>query len=131
LQLGAGTSLPGIVAAKCGADAVLSDDCHSPQCLENTRRSADMNGLQTVEVLGIRWGKFDPDLLELEPVDIILGSDCFYDTKGRKIEFSTFFGTLHHPCNIPVQKKIYSNSIIFSSWTQNMANISWLHVYVL
>ncbi|XP_064619025.1 histone-arginine methyltransferase METTL23-like [Lineus longissimus] len=81
LELGAGTALPGIVAAKCGADVVLSDDCQSPQCLQNARRSADLNGLQNVKVLGIRWGQFDPDLLELDPIDIILGSDCFYDTK--------------------------------------------------
>ncbi|KAL5018664.1 hypothetical protein ScPMuIL_004386 [Solemya velum] len=81
LEIGAGTALPGIVAAKCGADVVLSDSALLPKCLENTKQSCLANGLMDIPVLGITWGDFNPDLLELGPVDIILGSDCFYDTK--------------------------------------------------
>ncbi|XP_064594412.1 histone-arginine methyltransferase METTL23-like isoform X3 [Liolophura sinensis] len=35
LELGAGTALPGVVAAKCGAQVTLSDNALSTQCLRN------------------------------------------------------------------------------------------------
>jgi len=31
--------------------------------------------------VGITWGQFTPNLFKLVKADIILGSDCFYDTK--------------------------------------------------
>lgn len=90
-QLGAGVSLPGIVAAKCGAEVLLSDSEELPQCLENCRRSCLMNALPHVPVLGITWGRMSPQLLSLPPVDVILGSDVFFDPKGR-VTFSGGFG---------------------------------------
>lgn len=33
-------------------------------------------------MIGITWGRFNEALLDLPSVDIILGSDCFYDSKG-------------------------------------------------
>lgn len=33
-------------------------------------------------MIGITWGRFNEALLNLPSVDIILGSDCFYDSKG-------------------------------------------------
>lgn len=91
LELGAGVSLPGIVAAKCGAEVLLSDSEELPQCLENCRRSCLMNALPHVPVLGITWGRMSPQLLSLPPVDVILGSDVFFDPKGR-VTFSGGFG---------------------------------------
>ena len=41
-----------------------------------------MNGQDSIKVVGISWGQFSPNLLRLPVDDIILGSDCFYDTKG-------------------------------------------------
>ena len=38
--------------------------------------------------MGITWGQFTPNLFKLPKVDIILGSDCFYDTKGTVIPLS-------------------------------------------
>ncbi|XP_041362862.1 methyltransferase-like protein 23 [Gigantopelta aegis] len=81
LELGAGTSLPGTVAAKCGAKVTLSDASRYPDCLQNCRKSCQMNGLADVNIVGLTWGEFTPTLLELPPLDIILGSDCFFDTK--------------------------------------------------
>ncbi|KAK2557115.1 Histone-arginine methyltransferase METTL23 [Acropora cervicornis] len=52
-----------------------------PQCLENCQRSCDVNGQKSIKVMGITWGQFTPNLFKLPKVDIILGSDCFYDTK--------------------------------------------------
>jgi len=82
LQLGAGVSLPGVVAARCGAEVILSDSADKPLCLQNCRRSCEANGLQDVAVLGLSWGEVSPDLLLLPKVDVILGSDVFYDPEG-------------------------------------------------
>lgn len=83
LQLGAGTALPGIVAAKCGAQVTLSDSASFAKCLRNCCHSCEVNGLEHVKVIGLTWGQFTLELMSLEPMDVILGSDCFYDKKGR------------------------------------------------
>ena len=75
------------MAAKCGAKVILSDDARLPKCLENCRRSCVANGLSDVEVVGITWGRFSPDIIKLPALDVILASDCFYDTKGRSCKF--------------------------------------------
>lgn len=72
-----------MVAARCGAKVVLSDRAESPSCLENCRRSCRANGVQEVLVLGLTWGDLSPDLLLLPDLDIILGSDVFYDPEGQ------------------------------------------------
>lgn len=82
-QLGAGVSLPGVVAAKCGAQVILSDSAELPLCLENCRRTCEVNELPNVLVVGITWGEVSPDLLRLPPLDIILGSDVFYEPEGE------------------------------------------------
>lgn len=84
-QLGAGVSLPGVVAAKCGAKVLLSDSAHLPPCLENCRRSCEANNLHDVVTLGLTWGEISPDLVLLPKVDIILGSDVFYEPEGDDI----------------------------------------------
>lgn len=81
-QLGAGVSLPGVVAARCGAQVILSDSAETPSCLENCRRSCDANGLPSVAVLGLTWGEVSPDLVLLPELDLILGSDVFYEPRG-------------------------------------------------
>jgi len=78
LELGCGTSLPGIIAAKLGAMVTLTD---LPACLKRAHESCRVNGLTDIPVLGITWGIFNAELLSIGPVDVILGSDCFYDTK--------------------------------------------------
>ncbi|KAG7504768.1 hypothetical protein JOB18_016546 [Solea senegalensis] len=79
LELGAGVSLPGVVAALCGAQVILSDNARIPLCLENCRRSCEVNGLSDVVVIGLTWGEISPDLVLLPKLDIILGSDVFYE----------------------------------------------------
>ncbi|XP_053309923.1 histone-arginine methyltransferase METTL23 isoform X2 [Spea bombifrons] len=82
LEIGAGVSLPGVLAAKCGAaKVVLSDSAEMPRCLENCRRSCEQNDIVGVPVIGLTWGEISPDLLDLPPVDVILGSDVFYEPK--------------------------------------------------
>ena len=82
IELGAGSSLPGIIAAKVGAKVTLSDSEDLPKCLENCKMSISANNLQEkVKIIGLTWGQYSKTLAELEPVDVILSSDCFYDTK--------------------------------------------------
>ena len=88
MQLGAGTAVPGIVAAKCGAHVVLSDREDNPQLLQNLRSTCTINGLgeDEVDILALSWGIFSPALLQLETPDLILASDCFYNSKGAHCE---------------------------------------------
>ncbi|XP_039248667.2 histone-arginine methyltransferase METTL23-like [Styela clava] len=100
LELGAGTALPSVVAAKAGnvASLTLADDTHQPRSIENCRiscaaNSIDVCGLKLnfvdrkpcIKVEGLRWGEVNPtffygQLKGLLPYpDVILGSDCFFD----------------------------------------------------
>ncbi|XP_074871040.1 histone-arginine methyltransferase METTL23 isoform X2 [Carettochelys insculpta] len=79
LEIGAGVSLPGIVAAKCGAEVILSDTEELPQCLENCERSCRINNLLGVHIIGLTWGQVSPNLLSLPEVDVILASDVFFE----------------------------------------------------
>ncbi|XP_007237383.1 methyltransferase-like protein 23 [Astyanax mexicanus] len=79
LELGAGVSLPGVVAAKCGARVILSDSAELPLCLNNCKRSCKVNNLAGVPVVGLTWGQVTSELLSLPQVDVILGSDVFYE----------------------------------------------------
>ena len=73
------------MAAKLGAKVTLSDSEDLPLCLEQARQSCTANELDDVEVIGITWGIYNPAILNLSAIDIILGSDCFYDTKGNEL----------------------------------------------
>lgn len=84
-------SLPGVVAARCGAQVILSDSEELPRCLQSCRSSCLMNRLPCVPVLGLTWGRVSPELLALAPIDIILGSDVFFDPKGT-LMLSAIFG---------------------------------------
>lgn len=71
------------MAAKCGAHVVLSDHEGKPRLHDNLRHSCQINGVGGVEVRGVTWGVFSPAVLELEPPDVILASDCFYRSSGE------------------------------------------------
>jgi len=85
VSAGAGTALPGLLAASCGAaSVVLSDDRNNTALLSRCQELCQMNGLilgDTVQVLGLSWGEVSPSLLALRPADVILAADCMYDTK--------------------------------------------------
>lgn len=98
-QLGAGVSLPGIVAAKCGAHVTLSDTAEIPLCLENSRRCCELNNLSGVSVVGLTWGEISPELTSLPPMDIILGSDVFYEPEGETVPGFMYFFFLSCPTN--------------------------------
>lgn len=80
VELGAGTSLPGLVAAKVGADVTLTDDVNKTEVLDNMRRVCNINDLKCT-VLGLTWGVWDAPIFSLCP-NIILGADVLYDTRA-------------------------------------------------
>ncbi|KAG1676028.1 Methyltransferase-like protein 23 [Nymphon striatum] len=85
IEIGCGTALPGILASKCGAHVTLTDSEFLQHCLENCKRSCQINAIDVdvdIEIKGLTWGTFTPDLAKfLGNVEIILGSDCFYEPK--------------------------------------------------
>lgn len=82
-KLGAGTALPGIIAAKFGANVILSDAGHFPKCLANAVKSCRLNNInKRVRAVPLTWGDFTPALLDLPSIDIIISSDCFYNPPG-------------------------------------------------
>lgn len=81
LELGAGTGLPGVLASLCGAKVTLTDSAKLTHCLEQCRRTAEVNGVgDKVKVAPLTWGLFLNNLTRLKgQVDLLIGSDCFYD----------------------------------------------------
>ncbi|KAJ0041523.1 hypothetical protein Pint_28551 [Pistacia integerrima] len=88
VELGAGTSLPGLVAAKVGSDVTLTDDSDRIEVLENMKSVCELNKLKC-EVMGLTWGVWDASVFNLHP-KIILGADVFYDTSA----FDDLFASL-------------------------------------
>lgn len=84
-------SLPGIVAAKCGAEVTLSDSSELPHCLEICQQSCQMNNLPQVHVVGLTWGHVSRDLLALPPQDIILASDVFFEPEDFEDILTTVY----------------------------------------
>ncbi|XP_012088473.1 methyltransferase-like protein 23 isoform X2 [Jatropha curcas] len=78
VELGAGTSLPGLTAAKLGSDVTLTDDSNRLEVLDNIRK-----------VLGLTWGIWDEAIFSLKPT-IILGADVLYEASA----FDDLFATL-------------------------------------
>lgn len=82
LELGCGTGLPGILAAKCGAYVTLTDSVALPRSLTHLSDCCEANGLvpgRDVQLVGLGWGLFLSEVHTLGPVDLLLASDCFYE----------------------------------------------------
>jgi len=74
LELGAGTGMPGIVAASLGARVLQIDQ--SPAALHVCALNKERNRVTSVEARDAEWETFHSD----EPFDLILGSDVLYVT---------------------------------------------------
>lgn len=74
LELGAGTGLPGIVAASLGARVVQTD--HQEVALALCKRNAARNGIASIELRAADWTTWE----DVSPYDAILGSDIVYAT---------------------------------------------------
>ncbi|CAA7053847.1 unnamed protein product [Microthlaspi erraticum] len=88
LELGAGTSLPGLVAAKVGANVTLTDASSKAEVLENMRNVCELNKL-CCNVMGLTWGMWDASIFDLRPNNIILGADVLYDSSAFDDLFAT------------------------------------------
>ncbi|XP_054809203.1 uncharacterized protein LOC129311164 isoform X2 [Prosopis cineraria] len=87
VELGAGTSLPGLVTAKVGADVTLTDDSSRLEVLDNMRKVCALNNLKC-NVLGLTWGVWDSFIFRLQP-KFILGADVLYDSNAFDDLFAT------------------------------------------
>lgn len=63
---------------------ILTDSARLPHCLQQCKKSIESNPRLAVacniQVLGLTWGLFISNLTKLKgQVDLIIGSDCFYD----------------------------------------------------
>ncbi len=72
LELGAGTGLPGIVAATRGARVVQTD--RQDVAMFVCKRNAERNGITTIEHRAADWTAWDDE----ERYDCILGADVLY-----------------------------------------------------
>lgn len=72
LELGAGTGIPGIVAATLGAHVLQID--RSPIAVHLCERNRDRNRAKSVEVRCVQWDEFQTD----QQFDLIVGSDVLY-----------------------------------------------------
>jgi methyltransferase-like protein 23 len=72
LELGAGTGLPGIVAASLGARVVQTD--RQSLALHVCKQNAERNGVSAIEHRSADWTAWQ----DRERYDIILGSDILY-----------------------------------------------------
>ncbi|KAJ0174350.1 hypothetical protein K1T71_010496 [Dendrolimus kikuchii] len=77
LELGCGTGLPGILAAKCGARVTLTDSVALPRSLRH------------LSACCLAWGLFLTEVHNLRPVDLLLASDCFYEPSQFEEVLST------------------------------------------
>ncbi|ETW09660.1 hypothetical protein H310_00176 [Aphanomyces invadans] len=92
LELGAGTALPGLLAAKLGAAHVMLTD-KDEVALRNARGAIKLNGIAptTITLMPLAWGQdFGGG-----PVDVILAADCFYDPNDFEDFLATMAFTLH------------------------------------
>ncbi|KAF0695122.1 Aste57867_14019 [Aphanomyces stellatus] len=75
LEMGAGTALPGLLAAKFGAAHVTLTDKSDAE-LVNARDAIRLNGLdlRSFTLMPLMWGED-----HVAAVDIVLAADCFYN----------------------------------------------------
>jgi predicted nicotinamide N-methyase len=92
IKLGAGTSLPGLVAAKIGAqNVVLCDNPKVEKWFPLIREIITMNSMiaDRIRIEFLDWydeSSIDEFIKKYFPlnIDIIFGSDIFFHKKGRK-----------------------------------------------
>eukprot|EP00268_Persea_americana_P015192 TRINITY_DN16911_c0_g1_i1.p1 TRINITY_DN16911_c0_g1~~TRINITY_DN16911_c0_g1_i1.p1 ORF type:complete len:216 (-),score=7.56 TRINITY_DN16911_c0_g1_i1:553-1200(-) len=84
IEIGAGTGLPGLVAASLGARTTLTD---LPHLLPGLRRNVEANAAalsdEDVRVLPLEWGTEDLSAVgEDRPFDLVLMSDLLYNVSA-------------------------------------------------
>lgn len=73
IELGSGTGICAIVAAKIGAKCYLTDKVGYQ---ELSKENLHLNRIEDAEVFPLEWGSM---IDSFPKIDYIIGSDCFYD----------------------------------------------------
>ena len=137
IEIGAGPALPGIVAGLSGAvgSLTLADSrVFHPAATRLARRNADANGLPEARVIDVTWGLLSPEMLGMTlstatpsttastgpslAYDVILASDCFYDTHNFEDVVVTIATLLQMHLNA-TQSQTPSNLTSDSSFNDN------------
>ncbi|XP_015918973.1 histone-arginine methyltransferase METTL23 [Parasteatoda tepidariorum] len=78
LELGAGTGLISILAVKCGvAECIVTDS--STDALKVAHENLILNNCSNFTLQVLPWGYLSPFLISHGTIDLVLGSDVFYD----------------------------------------------------
>ncbi|WFD32983.1 nicotinamide N-methyltransferase [Malassezia sp. CBS 17886] len=113
LELGAGTGLPALTAAYCGAKKVLATDYDDDAILralrDNMRRAMSANPARAhapVSVFGHTWGQSVEDILDQVPggghVDVVLLADCVWERFSHEALLKSVCRVLAHSPNARV-----------------------------
>jgi len=124
LEIGAGTSLPGVLAATLGSNVTLSDSALHPKTLAHIERICILNKLKPgidIQVVGLTWGMLGNAFYDLgNDLDLIIGSDCLYDQTMFEDVISSVAFLLEHN---PKATFITSYQVRSSDWTiENLLN---------
>jgi len=79
LELGAGLSLPSLVALACGARPLATD--WYPVALAFARANASAAGLGELETLEVDWSRPPDELFAKGPFDLVVGADVAYEPR--------------------------------------------------
>ena len=83
LDLGSGSGICGLLAARLGAEYVVLQDVPGEGETGRVQRELfEANGLSAYGQLGMWWGDIPPD--PIGPIDLIISSDTFYEQDRNK-----------------------------------------------
>lgn len=102
MELGTGTGVCGLVAAKLGCKVIFTDHFKSPAEYELLKMNLDMNEIpaSNFQIQRCKWGEFDQSWASLVQADYFIGSDCFYE----KADFENLVASISlllHNCDDP------------------------------
>lgn len=121
LEIGCGTALPGILAAKFGAKVILSDSCASKNALKHVHRCCGANNLEPgrdIDVIGLTWGILLKSVFDIGPIDYIIASDCFYDPSVFEDILVTVSFLLNTPtCDTSPVKFLFTYQVRSTDWS--------------
>ncbi|GFS77136.1 methyltransferase-like protein 23 [Nephila pilipes] len=83
LELGSGTGIISVVAAKCGAHTILTDSKKYGSVFKIAEENMKLNNVdcKNFEIQELTWGYITPFMIKNGQIDFILGSDVFYCPK--------------------------------------------------
>ncbi|GJQ14826.1 hypothetical protein GpartN1_g6617.t1 [Galdieria partita] len=130
LELGTGIGLPGLVSAAIGAHKVYFADKRENRMAQHLlERNIEKNGLQSVcQWYPVNWGDCYPLEMEnpIDKLDIVIGSDLFYDPKQMESLVMTIASILRYHSGIRLytvyQERSCKRSIgwLLDAWQLNI-----------